>query len=619
MATTIDIDTGGTFTDGFVVRDGVPHTVKVLTTPHDFAVCFREVIAAAADAVDLSVPELLRETRCVRYATTVGTNALIQRRGPRLGAVLDTGAGAGDPARWGAGVLVDAAMVAPAPDGEVARDGDAAEQIVGAARRLLAEGARSLVVSLDGERSQAVEARVRELFEEAFPRHCLDTVPLLLGSELTDDPDPARRAATALFNAYVHPDVADYLYRAEDFLRDNGYDRPLLIVHNSGGVSRVARTVAARTFNSGPMAGLLGARALARALDLGDLVTLDMGGTSIDVAFVGPERLPMREHGLVDETVEISLPLPEILGLGAGGGSIAWLDDGELRVGPRSAGAKPGPACFGLGGTEPTLTDADVVLGVLRPERFMGGGMAIDVDAAARAVATIAEPLGIGVEQAASRIRATVHRDVAERLAAELRARDLEPGAVTALAFGGNGATHGAEIADLAGLERMVVVPFSPVFSAFGASTADVAHRHEARADGGAGAEELRSRALRDMRGEGYAPDEVRVEVAEVERDGVAWTVVEATAALGGGVPDRGLPTAAHEPPPAATREVRWSEAEAVATAVLDRERAAAEGVVAGPALVDAPMTTCVVPAGWQMETDERGVQRLSRTRGSGR
>lgn len=615
MSITIDIDTGGTFTDGFVVREGHPTTVKVLTTPHDLAVCFRDVIEAAAIALDLSVAGMLSATVSVRYATTVGTNAVIQRRGPRLGLIAGPAFPEADGRAHGVGLFVDAEMVRRCDGSEPAADsGPDPQASLVAARELLDDGARGLVAALD-ERGggEAGERRARQLFAEHYPHNCLDAVPLLLASEITADTDEARRAATALFNAYVHPDVADYLYRAEDYLRDQGYRRPLLIVHNDGGCARVAKTIAGKTYNSGPMAGMLGARAIARLYDVDVLVTLDMGGTSLDVGIVAAGEIPMREHGLVED-VEIAFPLPDLVPLGAGGGSIAWLEQDVLRVGPRSAGAKPGPACFGFGGEEPTVTDCDVVLGILRPDAFLGGDMAIDAEAAHRAVARIADPLGCSVEEAAARVRSTVHAETGERLALELRARGIDPAAVTLLAFGGNGATHCAGIARAAGVGDVIALPFSSVFSAFGASSADVRHRYEAR---GADCDEreLRRRALRDMRGEGFMEVEVELSSERFRRGHDEWLAVEAThrlphVGLAGAEPD--ARAAERSAAPARTGDVHWPGFGALATPIHRRDELSPGASVAGPALVDSPTTTCALPPGWTLRIDERGSERMS-------
>jgi N-methylhydantoinase A/oxoprolinase/acetone carboxylase beta subunit len=598
MATTIDIDTGGTFTDAFVVRDGDVHTAKVLTTPHDLALCFAQVVEAVAEQVGEDVPTLLRSAACVRYATTVGTNAVIQRTGPRLGLLRADGQEVPDTPFLDADMIAD---VGPPPNGH--------DPVVEAGKGLLARSARALVCSLPGGPAEE-ERAVRTRFEAHYPRHCLDAVPLLLSHEVAADPDDARRTATALFNAYVHPDVARYLYRAEDWLREHGYRRPLLVVHNDGGCARVAKTIAGRTYNSGPMAGLMGAEVVAELYGIDHLLTLDMGGTSLDVAVLRDRRAPIREHGEVEGT-EVSFSLGEVLALGAGGGSIAHVADGELRVGPQSAGARPGPACFGFGGTEPTTTDADVVLGIIDPERFLGGTMPLDADRAHRALEPLAEQLGADVRDVAVRIRETVHRDMGARIAGELRERGVEPAATTILAYGGAGAGHACGIAEELGVTEIVTLPFAAVFSAFGASSADV--RHEYLAPDAAGAEDaLRTRALRDMRGEGFAADAVDLEVDRVQRHGEERVRVRATAPL----EHFAFTTAAldaGDAPAAGRREVTWPGHGPLDTAICDAAALTPGHRVAGPAVIEAADTTCAVPPGWSFRVDEHGNGRLTK------
>jgi N-methylhydantoinase A/oxoprolinase/acetone carboxylase beta subunit len=471
-----------------------------------------------------------------------------------------------------------------------------------AMRDLLERGARGLVCSLsDGE----AEREVRELFEESYPPHCLDAVPLILGREVSHDRSPARRTATALFNAYVHPDVADFLYRAEDYLRDNGYRRPLLVVHNDGSCSRVAKTVAGKTYNSGPTGGLLGASAISELYDGRALVSFDMGGTSLDVAVVGPGAIPVRTPGVVED-VEISFPLPDLLPLGAGGGSIASVDEQSImRVGPESAGAYPGPACFGRGGSEPTVTDADVVLGVLRPAAFLGGRIAIDANAAAEAMKPIGERLGLAPEEVAERILETVNSQMGTRLADIVRTRGVDPSGATILAFGGNGATHAAGIAEQAGIRRVMVLPIAAVFSAFGASTATIRHVRQAPSSDGDKVA-LRELVLRDMRSEGFTADEVEVAVHEDENAGERWLVAEAVRQAAPVEMPRY--EASSEPALAAGQaEVRWPGAGRITTDLYTREDLRPGATLVGPALVEAPETTCAVPPGWTARLDERG------------
>ncbi len=589
--TTIDIDTGGTFTDAFVVRDGEAHAVKVPTTPHDLALCFQQVVERAAETLGLGVPELLRETRCVRYATTVGTNTVIQRTGPRLGLLVTNGAGAQ------AHPFVDEDMVADAGGGEA--------ELVAATKGLLERSARGLVCSLPGGEVDA-EREVRAGFERHYPKHCLDAVPLLLSHEIDDDPDDTRRTATALFNAYLHPEVARYLHRCEDWLRDGGYRHPLLVVHNDGGCARVAKTTAGKTYNSGPTAGLMGAEILADLYDIDALVTFDVGGTSLDVAFLTDGAAPMQEHGTVDGT-ELSFAMPDLHVLGAGGGSIAHVqDDGSIEVGPQSAGARPGPACFALGGTAPTVTDADVVLGIIDPDRFLGGAMPLDADRARAALATLDadDPDG-----AAERVRARLHENMGARIAKGLAARGIDPADATLLAYGGAGPTHAVGVAERLGIREVLTLPFSAVFSAFGAQSADVSHVY-AQAPGDGVDERLRARALRDMRGEGFSADDVEVTSTTVQRHGAERVEVRAVARLAHHRFDRremnGAGTTAR-----ATREVRWPGHGPAATAIHDADGLHPGAQVPGPAVIEAGDTTIAVPPGWTFGVDEYGNGRL--------
>ncbi|PTL58449.1 hypothetical protein C7Y72_01665 [Paraconexibacter algicola] len=594
-STTIDIDTGGTFTDAYVVRDGQALTVKVLTTPHDLAVCFQDVVERAAASLDLPVPALLRETACVRYATTVGTNAVIQRTGPRIGLLVAPGAEG--TAQAAAGRFVETGMV-----GAVGAD----DALVATTKDLLAGSARALVCSLPAG-DAAAERAVREGFERHYPKHCLDAVPLLLSHEVDDDPDDTRRTSTALFNAYVHPEVARYLHRCEDWLRDHGYRRPLLVVHNDGGCARVAKTIAGKTYNSGPTAGLMGAEIIARLYDVPALVTFDVGGTSLDVGVVRDGRVAMREHGTV-EGVELSFSMPDLHVLGAGGGSIAHrLEDGTIEVGPQSAGARPGPAAFALGGTAPTVTDADVVLGIIEPSSFLGGTMPLDGERARAALQTLdADDPGAAAEQ----VRARLHENMGARIAQELAQLGLTPADATLLAYGGAGPTHAAGVAERLGVREVITLPFSAVFSAFGAQSADVTHTYAA-APGDGVEEQLRARASRDMRGEGFSAEDVEIATTAVTRHGVDRTQVRAVARLAHHAfvaqPTNGASTTAR-----ATRDVRWRSAPEP-TAIHDLAALAPGARVDGPAVIEASDTTIAVPPGWAFSVDEYGNGRLTR------
>lgn len=594
--TTIDIDTGGTFTDAFVVRDGEPRAVKVPTTPHDLAVCFQEVVEKAAAELGLDVPTLLRETRCVRYATTVGTNTVIQRTGPRLGLLVAPGAEA-DSADGARGTFVDEDMIAATGIGDA--------DLVAATKSLLNRSARALVCSLPGGGVED-EREVRAGFERHYPKHCLDAVPLLLSHEVDDDPEDRRRTATALFNAYLHPEVARYLHRCEDWLRAQGYRAPLLVVHNDGGCARVAKTIAGKTYNSGPTAGLMGAEILADLYGIESLVTFDVGGTSLDVGFLTDGTAPMQEHGSV-EGIELSFPMPDLHVLGAGGGSIAHrLEDGTIEVGPQSAGARPGPACFSLGGTAPTVTDADVVLGIIDPSGFLGGAISLDAEKARAALGTLGAD---SPEEAAEAVRARLHANMGDRIATEMETRGVDPASTTLLAYGGAGPTHATGVAERIGIKDVITLPFSAVFSAFGAQSADVTHVY-AEAPGEGVEERLRARAMRDMRGEGFAPDDVEVEVADVRRHDAERVQVTALARLAHHTFTKATPNGASAPQ-ATSREVRWPDHGALTTAIHDLAALTPGVRIEGPAVVEAGDTTIAVSPGWTFAIDEYGNGRL--------
>jgi len=606
--TTIDIDTGGTFTDVFVLHDGAVFGTKVLTTPHDLALCFQQVIEKAAAIAGLEPRQLLQEATTVRYSTTVGTNSVIQRRGPRLGLIAAPGgtdlySHNGDSAPV-FDLFLSKDMVATVPERLSDASADAVEidPVSVAAKQLLNSSARGLVCSLPGG-DDVGERAVRTTFEQHYPKNCLDSVPLLLSHEIATDPNDFRRTATALFNAYVHPDVATYLYRAEDYLRAQGYRWPLLIVHNDGGCARVAKTIAGKTYNSGPMAGLMGAQAIAKLYGIENLVTFDMGGTSLDVAVIRGGELPMNEHGSV-EGAAISFPLADVMTIGAGGGSIAHIENGELRVGPQSAGAKPGPACFGFGGTSPTTTDANVVLGIIDGEKFLGGAMTLDAAKATAVYGSLAGELGTDAVQAAADVRSRLHRDMAHRISVEMQARSATPESSVILAYGGAGPTDACEVAELLGVSRVISVPFASVFSAFGASTADLTHTYVVPDAGGVD-EELTARALRDMRGEGFAPNAVEVTTASMIRHGVGCVQVQATARLGHHEFERqALGGTAR---PSGERQVTWPGRGALPTATYDFADLRPGATATGPAILHAADTTFAIPTGWTFTVDAYG------------
>lgn len=533
---TIDIDTGGTHTDGFFTRGEEVVRAKVETTPHDLTVCFQQCLLEGTRLLGYpQLPELLNDTAVVRFSTTIGTNTLIQRNGPKLGVLVTSGyentlyaAPAVDHPVLG--FLVPPEMVLGVrgeldSEGKVRVEVDT-EEVKRALKELLERGARMIVVSLKGAHlNPAPERRIKEVILSQYPRHYLGSVPVLLSSEITVRPGEAERTNVTLLNAYFHPNMARTLYRSEDLLREAGYPRPLLIVHADGGTARVAKTRAIDTYNSGPVAGLYGSAFLAEYYGHGNVVTLDIGGTSSDLGILERGGLPHEFRPRI-EGIPINLPVLEITTLGAGGGSIASVTaEGALQVGPESAGALPGPACYNLGGEAATVTDANLVLGFINPDYFLGGRKRLNRRLAEEALLRrVAEPLKISLEKAASRVIEEMEGRVLSRLKRLLDERGLAAHQAVLYGFGGAGGLHCSRIADGSGIPRAYTFAHNPVFCAYGASTMEVVHVYESyaaiRIGPGTGGDSLREkfnqtvnalqeRAFRDMRGEGFSPDQI--------------------------------------------------------------------------------------------------------------
>jgi N-methylhydantoinase A/acetophenone carboxylase len=519
MGYTIDIDTGGTFTDGIIVHGPEARTVKVPTTPHDLTVCFGACIQACAEAFEQPVDALLAQTEIVRFCNTIGTNTIIQRDGAKIGLILTRGCERLAPTEAGnsPAPLVPPDLVAGlgeqmSAQGRSQSAPDATETLA-VAQSLIDRGARALVIAFaHSERNPEHERLARQFIKREYPRDYLGSVPVFLASDISTRSGYVERINTAAINAYIHGKLARLLYKAGEDLRQIEYRGVLFIGHNDGAVARVAKTRAINTYNSGPTAGLLGAQAVGRLYGA-NVISTDMGGTSFDIGVVRDGRAGLTLEPDV-EGFRCNLPMLSIHALGAGGGSLASVSDGILRVGPRSAGAVPGPACFDRGGTQPTVTDANVVLGLLDPEYFLGGAQRLDAARARDAIQRhIAAPLDISVEAAAFAIKSEVDRLMGEGVAEA--AGGLDPRNTIMVAYGGAGPLHMCAVADRAGLDRVILTPFSAVFSAFSSSLMDVGHLYFRRLDVQLAAENdvaplrmaeqsMRMEAHRDMRGEGF-------------------------------------------------------------------------------------------------------------------
>jgi N-methylhydantoinase A/oxoprolinase/acetone carboxylase beta subunit len=503
---TIDVDVGGTFTDMVMVVDGKAVYKKSPTTPHNLSECFMKVIEEGAREFDMTVDELAPQIEAVRYSTTVAMNRLIQRDGPRLGLITTEGhedaIGIGKGAQWLDGLRIDERrglpfqnkpvplipreMIAGVKEridarGEIVRPLDE-DDVRRKVRTLVDRGARGFVVSLlwsfvNPEHERAVRRIIREEYRD----YHVGFLPVILSAEVVSRLGEYERTLSAVLDAYLQRAMRIELNATWDRLRDAGYRGPFLMVHNTGGCADVFKTTASRTYNGGPIAALVGSQAIAEKIGTKNVVVADVGGTSFDIGLVVESAVRNYEFNPVVDRWMIATTMLQSLSVGAGGGSIASLNatlGNTVEVGPASAGSYPGPAAYNLGGTEPTVTDADLVLGYLNAENYFGGRMQLSVEAAERAIKEkIADPLGLEVVEAAAVIRRIVDSNMSSAIRKEVVLRGYRPSEFALFAIGGGGPTHVAGY--LGEIAKAVIFPFSAVFSAYGSSIMDVMHVYE--------------------------------------------------------------------------------------------------------------------------------------------
>ncbi len=506
--TTINIDVGGTFTDCYVILDGRVAWGKAPTTPDDLSRGFLNALAEACKPLGLEPGDLLSQTSILRYATTVALNALLQRVGPRLGLITTRGHEdmlfIGNGRAWGDGLPVaEQRCVAQArmPEPLIARD-----MVVGVSERvdsfgsvvrplterdvfealqyLVDRGVQGIVVSLLwSSANPSHERAIRDIVREEYPEEFLGNIPVLLSSDIVPKWREYTRTNTSVLTGFLHTELTNQLLGIGDRLRDLGYKKPLQMVQNTGGVAKLTRTRVVDTYQSGPVAGIMGAAARAASLGIKDVVCTDMGGTSFDLGVVVHGRPKFYSVRPVIDRWAVDLPLLEVKSIGAGGGSIAWINrafGNRLEVGPQSAGSMPGPACYGMGGNKPTVTDADVVLGYIDPNNFLAGRMKLEPERANDAIRKhIAKPAGMSVEQAAFSIKRVVDEKMGIEIFKEVVLKGYDPREFALFAYGGGGPTHCCGYAEALGIRRILLFAESSVFCAYGASTLDITHVYE--------------------------------------------------------------------------------------------------------------------------------------------
>ena len=532
----VAVDVGGTFTDAVLTDMGGKRlvAVKVPTTPANRADGVMNGVHAAAKAAGVAVGEIEE----VVHGSTTGTNALIERTGAKVGFL--TTAGFRDLLEIGRVMrphegLYDFTIDRPPPlvprhlcleatervDASGAVLTPLAEDSVAAAAEVFArEKVEAIAICfLFSFLNPAHERRAAEILAARFPG-----MLITLSSDVSPEYREYERASTTVMNAYLGPVMRKYLERLAERIRAELGTARLSIIQANGGSTSVehARRLAVTTVNSGPAGGVVAAAFYGRRNKRSRLVSVDMGGTSFDIGLVEGGVSRVTTEGAF-QGLPVKIPIIDLHIIGAGGGSIAWIDrGGALNVGPHSAGAEPGPACYGRGGTDATVTDANVVLGRLNPDNFNAGQMALDRDAARRAVGAIAKQLGTSVEEAALGIVRVVNANMIKGIATVTIQRGIDVRDFSLLSFGGAGGVHAVEMARELGMAEALIPPLPGTFSAIGLLVTEMRHDYVS-ALGGVTADkadlarlerlfqEMESAGRRELAAQGYNGSRVRL------------------------------------------------------------------------------------------------------------
>ena len=497
----IGIDTGGTFTDIVVMNIDTGETVvtKAPTTPHDFSIGVMDAIGEAAKLMNLSRRELLKQCAMLKHGTTIGTNAIITRKGARVGFITTKGF-EGTTLIGRAIQRVDGLsdeevrkmLVITKPEPLVPKS-----RLKGVYERIDFKG--NIIVPLNVEETKAQirslvedekvetigvsllfsfvnpdhEQKIKELINQMYPDRDLF---LTLSHELAPLLREYGRANTVILNCFIGKVMADYLAGLDKKLRQEGFEGRFLVMQANGGLLSWERVPPIRTLSSGPSGGVIASQFLAGVLGHANVISTDMGGTSFDVSLIRDERWSYDREPIISRW-RVMLPMIRVDSIGAGGGTIARVDPtlGRLLVGPESAAAMPGPACYDAGGTEPTVCDADLILGFLNPDYFLGGRMKLNKAKAEQAIrGKIAAPLKMDVVEAAAGIFTIINSHMAGLIRVITMRAGLPPEEFVLYAFGGTGSMHAAYYAGELGIKRVYAFPASAVFSAFGITGADI-------------------------------------------------------------------------------------------------------------------------------------------------
>jgi N-methylhydantoinase A len=501
MGYTIGIDTGGTFTDLVVIDEkGAVTTGKALSTPPTFAEGIMNGLESTARSLGTSIEGLLIETDVFVLGTTVATNTIINRSGAKTGLIATVGhehmhhVARGGLSKW-AGLSesetreayrtkkVDPLLPKALAKGIVERvdwkgsvvcplEVEDAKQAI---KSLVEQGVESIAVCLLWSFSNPIhEKQLDEILSKEYPQ-----IYSSISHKLAPSLGEYARSNTAIIDSYIGPETTKFLTSLDKFLAGKGLKHPMLVMQAHGGcvMGREARPFT--TFSSGPAAGVIASKHLGELLGHENIITTDVGGTSFDISLIVKGLLTYAREPVVAR-FPVSFPMVDVISIGAGGGSIAWIDPltNLLRVGPHSAGAHPGPACYGFGGTEATVTDADLVLGYLNPDYFLGGSMTLYPDKANEVIKRLADKLGWDVTTTAAGIYDIANAKMADLVRSATIERGYNPSEFALFAYGGNGPMHAAIYAGELGVNKIVIPSVASTFSAFGAATSDILHSH---------------------------------------------------------------------------------------------------------------------------------------------
>lgn len=502
MAYSIGIDCGGTFTDCVVVNDEGEFTWgKAPSTPGDFSAGVINSVTVTGEGINISAKELLKNTHIFGHGTTVAINALLTRRGSKTGLITTRGfedtliigrihqkvAGLNESELINVAELDKADPVIPRSLIKGVRERvDYKGQIISplnheevrqAVKSLVDEGAEAIAVCLLWSfMNQKHELEIEQIINEAYPN-----IFVTLSSKLAPVIKEYERMATTSINAYLGKITANYISTLDQKLKETNLQYPLLIMQGMGGFTSAqeARERPILTISSGPVGGIIGSRTLAEILGYDNVISTDVGGTSFDVGLLVKRETPFAQAPVYAK-YRLCIPMIDTVSIGAGGGSIAWVEaeTGLLKVGPRSAGAVPGPVCYDKGGTEPAVTDADLVLNRYNPDFFLGGRMKLNRAKAVAAIEEkIAKPLKMKVEDAAMGIVRVVDSQMADLVRKATVGRGYDPRNFIILAYGSAGPSHAGSYAFDAGGKLVVIPRLASVFSAFGVAVSDIIHK----------------------------------------------------------------------------------------------------------------------------------------------